>query len=295
MIYQNGQFQYGQNESAVSEAEQNLSDYQSELDYENKLQNLEDLKQAEMDSYDQRISALQNYEAEVEQSYDDQISALQDYRDQQEALFEQQLQDLQDKQDSFQEMIDATEEQEEYLAAVELKATSDENDNWTTRLANLQAFVSSYNAILSQLSSVEGAISATEAKSKAVSAKISTAKASKKATGDASVKSDTIALIDDDPKNAELVIGSKLNGVPMNLSKGDGVVNAKSTNTLAGILNTIGSLTKSNLGTLTTTNQNSNSSINIGTINLPSVKDGKGLVDYLQNFGNQMTQKTFGY
>jgi hypothetical protein len=46
---------------------------------------------------------------------------------------------------------------------------------------------------------------------------------------------------------------------------------------------------------LTTTNQNSNSSINIGTINLPSVKDGKGLVDYLQNFANDMTQQSFAY
>ena len=147
---------------------------------------------------------------------------------------------------------------------------------------------------MSQLASVEGAISSTEAKSKAVSAKISKAKANKHADGITSIKSDEIGIVGDSP-NTEMVVGSKLNGVPMNLSKGDGVVNAKSTNTLAGILNTIGTLNKNNLGTLNTTNQNSNSSINIGTINLPSVKDGKGLVDYLQNFANDMTQQSFAY
>ena len=300
MVYQNGSFQYGQDESAVSEASQNLSDYQDELAYDAQLQQLEDMKQAEMDSYDARILNLQNYEAEVEAQYDAQISALQDYRDQQEALYEAQLQDVQDKQDAFQEMVDATEEQEEYLAAVELQATSAENDNWTVRLANLQNFVNSYNALLAQIGSIESSIDSASSQSKSLSNQIKTSKANykasttKHASGVASIASDEMSLVGDSP-NTELVVGSKINGVPMKLSSGDGVVNAKSTSTISGILNSIGSLANGNSSVLNTTSKTNSNNISIGNITLPEVKDGKGLVDYLQNFANDMTQQSFAY
>lgn len=300
MVYQNGSFQYGQDESAVSEASQNLSDYQDELAYDAQLQQLEDMKQAEMDSYDARILNLQNYEAEVEAQYDAQISALQDYRDQQEALYEAQLQDVQDKQDAFQEMVDATEEQEEYLAAVELQATSAENDNWTVRLANLQNFVNSYNALLAQIGSIESSIDSASSQSKSLGNQIKTSKANykasttKHASGVASIASDEMSLVGDSP-NTELVVGSKINGVPMKLSSGDGVVNAKSTSTISGILNSIGSLANGNSSVLNTTSKTNSNNISIGNITLPEVKDGKGLVDYLQNFANDMTQQSFAY
>ena len=108
--------------------------------------------------------------------------------------------------------------------------------------------------------------------------------------GSDSIKSDQIGVVGDSP-NAEMVIGSKLNnGVAMNLSKGSGVVNAKSTNTLAGILNNLGNLG----GGVASNISNSREVVNNYNITA-NVQDGKGLVDYLQNFGNQMTQKAFGY
>ena len=89
----------------------------------------------------------------------------------------------------------------------------------------------------------------------------------------------------------EIVIGSKLNnGVAMNLSKGSGVVNAKSTSTLAGILNNLGNLG----GGIASNISNSREVVNNYNITA-NVQDSKGLVDYLQNFGNQRTQKAFGY
>ena len=71
----------------------------------------------------------------------------------------------------------------------------------------------------------------------------------KKATGDASIKQNGVYLVGDSP-NQELVIGSKVNGIPMNLPQGTGVVNAKSTKTFAGLLNTMGAISKDKIGTL---------------------------------------------
>lgn len=68
------------------------------------------------------------------------------------------------------------------------------------------------------------------------------------ATGVSSVGENQFAVVGDSPTNRELVIGSHLNGTAMQLQKGSGVVNAKSTNTLAGLLNHLGSFSGSNFG-----------------------------------------------
>lgn len=113
------------------------------------------------------------------------------------------------------------------------------------------------------------------------------------ATGASRIKDDQIALVGDSP-NSELVIGSKLNndvGVVMGLSQGSGVVNAKSTATLAGLFNSLsGSMSNATEREIT---NNSGQSISIGSISLPEVKNGQDFVDYLQNFSLDMKQATF--
>ena len=118
------------------------------------------------------------------------------------------------------------------------------------------------------------------------------------ASGTPNVGENKIAVVGENPYK-EIVIGSKINnGVAMNLSKGSGVVNAKSTSTLSGILNNLGdnNLMSKAMGSNITNSNMTNDKTVINNFNVTAnVQDGKGLVDYLQNFGNQMTQKAFGY
>lgn len=108
------------------------------------------------------------------------------------------------------------------------------------------------------------------------------------ATGTPSIKSNQLALVGDAP-NRELVIGSKLNGQLMNLSKGDGVVNARSTRTLAGILNNLSRINNTNLiPNLSATN---GQCINIQNITLPQVKNGQDFVNYLKNFKDDLIRR----
>ena len=89
-----------------------------------------------------------------------------------------------------------------------------------------------------------------------------------------------------------MVIGSKLNannfqgGIPINANKGTGIIPSNLTSSLVQLASSY------NQGRLTNSSSN-NQSINIGTINLPNVKDGKDFTDYLQNFSTIMTQQSY--
>ena len=78
----------------------------------------------------------------------------------------------------------------------------------------------------------------------------------------------------------------------MNLSKGTGVVNAKSTNTLAGILNNL-----SGLGSNFATNNSSNISqdIIIENVNLNNVTDGQSFINEIREFRNNVIQKSYPF
>ena len=115
------------------------------------------------------------------------------------------------------------------------------------------------------------------------------------AKGISEVKDNQFAITGENP-NKELVIGSKLNGSLTKLSKGSGVVNAKSTKTLAGLINSLGSLTLNSLGEPNlneTSSLNQSTSISIGNISLPNVTNGQDFVDFMQNFNNDITQQSF--
>ena len=115
----------------------------------------------------------------------------------------------------------------------------------------------------------------------------------KKASGDASISSSGVYLVGDSP-NTELIIGSKLNGIPMNLPQGTGVVNAKSTKTLAGMLNSMGMMKKNDIGTLSkTTNNNDSFSIGNVTVNGAKIKDGKSFANELLNLKSEMLQMAY--
>lgn len=104
--------------------------------------------------------------------------------------------------------------------------------------------------------------------------------------GTPSISDDQMAIVGEDP-NKEIVIGSKLNnGVAMNLSKGSGVVNAKSTSTLAGLLNAFGSYGNKLSGYFNERNGIGASVVqqfSFGNITLPNVTDANSFVNELAN------------
>ncbi len=112
-----------------------------------------------------------------------------------------------------------------------------------------------------------------------------TNKVSPYASGASSISDDQMALVGDSPTNNELVIGSKLNGQFMNLKKGSGVVNATSTNTLAGLLNQLPKLTSGHSINATTNNTTSSNDtvFSIGNITI----DGANITD-INSFKNAL-------
>ena len=80
------------------------------------------------------------------------------------------------------------------------------------------------------------------------------------------------------------------------LPKGSGVVNAKSLNTLAGILNNVSAFSSSNFGagngTINNSSQENSTNINISNLNVQT-DNGEEFVNYLQDFALKMKQKSY--
>lgn len=112
----------------------------------------------------------------------------------------------------------------------------------------------------------------------------------RRASGDSSLSDDSMAIVGENP-NKEIIIGSKLNnGVLMRLSKGSGVVNAQSTNTLAGMLNSLGTMNQS-IGSLSDRTSNVNQNFHFDNLTLPNVNDANSFVKELsQRFNNYAIQ-----
>lgn len=281
-IFQGGQFTYGQDEEAVDTAQENLGEYQDELKYEKELQALEDSRDAALEVYDQKIEDLQNYRDSVEEQYDAEIKAMENHRDEVQEQYDAELDALEAQKEALKEQYDSQienyEATEKKLFDDQVDAITSENNNWTVRLQNLAAFVTQYNSMINSLSS-GGAVTSSY---KGVSVKT-------RASGDSSINESGAYIVGENP-NKEIVLGSKLNnGVGINLSKGSGVVNAKSTSTLAGLLNNLGEIS----GIGATSNNNTTKSVNNNFNITANVANGERLVDYLQNFSTRMTQQAF--
>ena len=116
-VFQNGQFQYVQDVEAIASAQAELDAYERDKALQDEVKNLETLKEQALASIDEQIEGWEKYKEQWE-------SVTTQYQEQQDKLLAEQL---------FG--IDA------------------EQENWETRLANVQSFVDQYNSILSQLNS----------------------------------------------------------------------------------------------------------------------------------------------
>lgn len=312
MIMQNGRFQLGENESAVTQAEQNLSNYEDQLSYEQQIQQMEDLRDAEIESieeriealeeykeyteeyYEERIEALEEYKEYMEEYYDEQIEAMEEYYEQVQEQYEAQIDALQAELDAFKEGYQKAEDLDNARLATEVMAANEEAEVWQARLENLAAAVTEYNRLLALMG--EAGATATASFSPTMSSHENSANVAQvdhviqsRASGDSDFADDEVALVGESP-NAELILGSKLNrsvnsGELVHLSRGSGVVNAESTSTLAGILNGLAKPNNSGIGH--TTQQN----FSFGNITLPNVTDADSFVKTLSTqFNNYAIQ-----
>lgn len=251
-VLRDGKFTYEEDESAVSEAQQSIDDYYTDLKQEKELQALEDSRDAALAIYEEQISSLQNYKETMSDQYDEQIETLEEKRDQIQEYYDNRIEDMKEYRteveeeydaqietmenyiDNFETMVGAYDEKQNKLALIQVAGANAEKDVWVTRLENLKDFVNEYNALQEELGSdsTDNDVSYSPKESKSLSV-------GARASGDSSVKNDSFSLIGDDKNKQELLVGGKLNGSLMKLSKGDGVVNSKSLNTFAGLLNSL--------------------------------------------------------
>ena len=151
-IYKEGQgFVYDVDQTAVKEAQKILDEYLSEKAYEEELERLEKLRDAELDNYEKRIDSLEKYKDQVEANFEAQIENLEAYKEQVEAQYDAQIKIYEDAKQKFEDMVNAYEEEQDRLLALELAGINAENDNWMLRLDNLQNFVSEYHSLLKQV------------------------------------------------------------------------------------------------------------------------------------------------
>lgn len=294
MVFSDGKFQLGENESAVSQAEQNLSNYQDQLSYEQQIQQLEDLRDAQVEAIEARIESLEEYYDYMEEYYDKQIESMEEYSNRVQEQYEKQIEALQTELDTFKEGYQKAEDLENAKLAASVLAANEEAAVWQTRLENLANAVSEYNRLIAMIGE-EGATTSSAYQVVQAQAQTSShvaeadASIATRASGDASFKNDEIALVGESP-NAELVIGSRLNqsvnsGTLMHLAKGSGVVNAESTQTLAGLLNGLSTPSIAN------SNRSVQQNFNFGTLSLPNVSNAETFVGALRDkFNNYSIQ-----
>jgi hypothetical protein len=293
-----GQFQLGENEEAVSGAEQQLSDYKDDLDYERQLQELQDLQAYWDEYYDNLIEKKEEYKDYIEEYYDQQIEALEEYRDRVEEEYDAQIEALEEYRDQVEEMydnmIEAYKEHVDAMLEAFDKFNEGNKEKYGTAIDELRAFVAEWNGLIASMSSIDGAMSGvTGLMSGMVSLKHHSGGAAEigsYASGNgSSVKDDEIALVGESP-NTEMLIGSKVNtGVVARLHKGSGVVNAESTKTLAGILNKLGK--NKYIGNSSTEGSGVTQNFTFSSISLPNVTDANSFVETLRTtFGSYSVQ-----
>ncbi len=151
-IYKEGQgFVYDVDQTAVAEAQKELDEYLSQKAYEDELERLEALRDAEMDNYEQRLDALNDYKDKVQEVYEAEIEALNEHKEKLQEQYEAEIEIYENYKQQFEDMVNAYEEEQNRLLAQQLTHIDFENKNWMTRLDNLAAFVNEYNKLQKQL------------------------------------------------------------------------------------------------------------------------------------------------
>ena len=106
-IYKEGQgFVYDVDQTKVAEAQKALDEYLSQKAYEDELERLNNLKDAELNNYSDRIDALNKFKDETQSAYETQIKNLKKYREDTSNNYKQQIDDLKNYKDSLKKNYD---------------------------------------------------------------------------------------------------------------------------------------------------------------------------------------------
>ena len=127
MVFKDGQFQYQADADEVSKSQNELNAYYRQKDYENRKKYIEDSLKAEKDY----IETLRKNET---------------------AALEDEKKRWEEYKEGWSNLTSEYEFQQNKLLADQMFGADQENATWQTRLANLQSFVSQYNALMSSLS-----------------------------------------------------------------------------------------------------------------------------------------------
>lgn len=161
-IYKEGQgFVYDVDQTAVAKAQKELDEYLSQKAYEDELERLEALKDAELDNYEKRLDALNEYKDSVQENYEKQIEQMNEYKDQLSEQYDAQIDKWEEYKEQFGDLVDQYEEQQNKLLFEQLMGIKDENSNWLTRLDNLAEFVRKYNELQMKLNTGDTSVTNT--------------------------------------------------------------------------------------------------------------------------------------
>ena len=127
MVFKDGQFQYQADADEVSKSQNELNAYYRQKDYENRKKYIEDSLKAEKDY----IETLRKNET---------------------AALEEEKKRWEEYKEGWSNLTSEYEYQQNKLLADQMFGADQENATWQTRLANLQSFVSQYNALMGSLS-----------------------------------------------------------------------------------------------------------------------------------------------
>ena len=127
MVFKDGQFVYQADADEVSKSQNELNAYYRQKDYENRKKYIEDSLKAEK----QYIETLRKNET---------------------AALEEEKARWEEYKEGWSNLTSEYEFQQNKLLADQMFGIEQENANWQTRLANLQSFVSQYNALMGSLS-----------------------------------------------------------------------------------------------------------------------------------------------
>jgi TP901 family phage tail tape measure protein len=304
-LFVDGKFGYGEDEAAVSGAEQAIEDYytsrnqQSELEalessrdaalaiYSTQIEDLKNYKETMSNQYDEEIDRLDKHREEIQERYDARIEDLKEYREKVAEEYDAEIEIMDNYIENFNEMVNEYDQKQNRLALLQVAGAESEKQVWMMRLENLREFVNDYNRLKDEMDN-GSTNNKVEASFKSHSPSMAVGK---KATGDSSIAKDGMYLVGDDPNNQEIAIGSKLNGSLLSLSKGDGVVNAESTKTVAGLLNSIGGTLDGKLGEF-----EGKKTINSFTIENMTVEADNAMEfmdDMVSEFRRNMSQEAF--
>lgn len=285
MVYKEGKFQYLEDVDAVSEAQSSLEKVQREQALKQEVENLEELRDKEIESIDNQIEYWEKYKEE------------------------------------WSSVVDKYQEEQNKLIAEQVLGTKLEGENWEKRLKSLQEYVNRYLEIMKQLEQLQdieiseennnkkpikqggaggtkgftGSVSATLPNGKTTSVKyengnrvteipkgtiVHTAGGSFKYANGTTSAHGGMSLVGE--RGAELRV----------LNKGDGIIPANVTKNLwAWGETTPIELMGAVLGSLNGLAKSTSIVIQNFNPNLPNITDGEGFANYLcHSFGREVLQ-----